>query len=60
MVLRWFNLQYRATNFLGYFEGIAENLRLMPVYYPGWIMRLYHDVENEDPVMKVGFKYIFC
>ena len=35
----------------GYFEGIAENLRLLQKYYPGWTMRLYHSFEEKDSVM---------
>ncbi len=34
----------------GYFEGIIENLKLMPIHYPGWIMRLYFDLDKSDPV----------
>ncbi len=36
----------------GYFQGIVGNLELMPTFYPGWIMRLYFDLEEEDPVKK--------
>jgi hypothetical protein len=36
-----------------YFAGIADNLRLMSVYYPGWVMRLYFDLDKKDPVMKM-------
>jgi hypothetical protein len=36
----------------GYFEGIIGNLELMPKYYPGWIMRLYYDLDKTDPVLK--------
>jgi len=35
----------------GYFEGIGENLKLMPMHYPGWIMRLYFDLDRKDPVL---------
>ena len=38
---------------IGYFEGIAANLELMPIYYPGWIMRVYYDLEDEDPITQV-------
>ena len=38
---------------LGYFEGIVGNLELMPIYYPGWVMRVYYDLENEDPILHV-------
>ena len=36
----------------GYFEGIVGNLELIPKYYPGWIMRLYYDLDKNDPVLK--------
>lgn len=36
----------------GFFQGIKENLRLLSVYYPNWVMRLYYDVDMEDPLMK--------
>jgi hypothetical protein len=36
----------------GYFEGIAENLNLLPSHYPGWIMRLYFDLDKNDPVLQ--------
>ena len=38
---------------IGYFEGIVGNLELMPIYYPGWIMRVYYDLEDEDPITNV-------
>jgi hypothetical protein len=37
----------------GYFEGIKENLKMMPVLYPGWVMRLYFDLDQNDPVLKM-------
>ena len=36
----------------GYFEGIKGNLDLMPKYYPGWIMRVYFDLDPKHPVLK--------
>ena len=36
----------------GYFEGIIGNLELMPKYYPGWVMRLYYDLDAKDPVFQ--------
>ena len=42
---------------LGYFEGIVGNLQLMPIYYPGWVIRLYHDIRSDDPAMKVYFSF---
>ena len=32
----------------GYVEGIAGNLDLMEKFYPGWVMRLYFDVDGEQ------------
>ncbi len=29
------------------------NLELMPKFYPGWTMRLYFDLDPDDPVKKV-------
>lgn len=34
----------------GYFDGLEGNLKLMPKYYPGWIMRVYFDLDDADPV----------
>ena len=39
----------------GYFDGIVGNLMLVPIYYPGWVMRLYYDLEDRDPITKVRF-----
>ena len=38
---------------IGYFEGIVGNLELMPIYYPGWVMRLYYDLDDNDPITEV-------
>jgi len=35
-----------------YFLGIYENLKLMPKLYPGWIMRVYVDLDEKDPIME--------
>ena len=35
----------------GYLAGIKGNLDLMEEFYPGWIMRLYFDLEPENPLM---------
>jgi len=32
-----------------YFAGIVENLALLPQLYPGWVMRLYYDLDPGDP-----------
>ena len=37
----------------GYFEGIVGNLDLMSTYYPGWVMRVYYDLEANDPITQV-------
>ena len=42
----------------GYFDGIVGNLMLVPIYYPGWVMRLYYDLEDRDPITKVRFERI--
>jgi hypothetical protein len=36
----------------GYFTGIAENLKLLPVFFPGWVMRLYFDLDKNDPIFE--------
>ena len=36
----------------GYFQGIQANLDLMLKYYPGWQMRLYFDLGENDPNME--------
>ena len=27
----------------------------MPTYYPGWIMRLYYDLDDNDPITQVEY-----
>ena len=44
---------FASLSIIGYFEGIAANLELMPTYYPGWIMRVYYDLEDDDPITQV-------
>jgi hypothetical protein len=35
-----------------HFEGIEDNLELMKVHYPpGWLMRVYYDLDDNDPVL---------
>ena len=29
----------------------------MPIHYPGWVIRLYHDIRSDDPVMQVYFVF---
>ena len=38
---------------LGYFDGIIGNLELLHVYYPGWVIRLYYDLDSDDFLTKV-------
>ena len=35
-----------------FFKGIVGNLKLIPKFYPGWIMRLYYDLDGNNPVLK--------
>jgi len=34
-----------------YFTGIEENLSSLPVFYPGWVMRLYYDLQPGDQLL---------
>jgi len=34
-----------------YFEGIQNNLNLLPKFYPGWTIRLYYDLDQDDPIL---------
>ena len=34
-----------------YFEGIRDNLNLVPEFYPGWTIRVYYDLHDDDPLM---------
>ena len=36
-----------------YFEGIEENLKLIKKFYPGWIMRLYYQVDTEESLKEI-------
>ena len=42
-----------------YREGIEENLLDLPIYFPGWIMRLYHDLALDDP-MYIQLCTLYC
>ena len=35
-----------------FLPGLEINLELLPQHYPGWILRLYHDIEERDPLME--------
>lgn len=36
-----------------YFQGIADNLDLLPHHYPSWIIRVYYDLEPDDPELRL-------
>ena len=38
--------------FTSIIQGIADNLDLVPRHYPGWIIRVYYDLEPEDPELR--------
>ena len=31
---------------------------LVPIYYPGWVMRLYYDLEDGDTITKVRLTHM--
>jgi len=41
-----------------YFEGVKENLELVSQLYPGWFVRLYHDLHKDDPLMATLCNYV--
>ena len=41
-----------------YFRGVKENLDLVATFYPGWTVRLYHDLDPEDPLMDTLCSYL--
>ena len=41
-----------------YFEGVRENLDLVSQLYPGWVVRLYHDLQEDDPLMATLCSYV--
>ena len=36
-----------------YFQGIDTIAKTMSEFYPGWVMRLYHHIDVNDPLMKI-------
>ena len=44
-----------------YFDGIAKNLKGIQKFYPGWIMRLYYQIDqnsrNMESLCKLGKRY---
>ena len=51
--IRYSLLVIKYLIYTGYFEGIAGNLELMSTYYPGWVMRVYYDLDDNDPITQV-------
>ena len=45
-------MRYFFSKLRGYLEGLEENLKLIPKYFPGWIARLYTDYETEDQIFE--------
>ena len=45
------NIYYPSKKQNRYWSGIKGNLDLMPLLYPGWIMRLYIDLDTNDPTL---------
>lgn len=35
----------------GYFEGIRTNLELMATHYPGWVMRVYYNLDGRPEML---------
>eukprot|EP00091_Calanus_sinicus_P017080 TRINITY_DN36867_c0_g1_i1.p1 TRINITY_DN36867_c0_g1~~TRINITY_DN36867_c0_g1_i1.p1 ORF type:complete len:141 (+),score=20.11 TRINITY_DN36867_c0_g1_i1:32-424(+) len=36
-----------------FFNGFQTNIDLLPKYYPGWVVRIYHDIEESDPLTEM-------
>ena len=47
----YFNVKTFRSLKQGYFQGIRDNLEQLSVFYPGWTMRLYFDLDERDPIM---------
>ena len=48
------NLSTSHSQVKGYFDGIEGNLDILQTYYPGWVMRLYHEFKkNTEPYQKL-------
>ena len=45
-------IPYSSHRRQGFFVGIVNNLKLLPKFYPGWIIRLYTDLDRNDPKLK--------
>ena len=42
----YYKYMYIEIDNINYIEDIQENLNLMSKYYPGWIMRVYIDIDD--------------
>ena len=47
------------TRLLQFIQGVAENAALLPIFYPNWTMRVYHNFDRES-VRANGFCDIRC
>lgn len=45
------NPNSKLGKFRKYFQGIKDNLELVPKFYPGWNIRLYYDLDDDDPLL---------
>ena len=36
-----------------FFDGLKTNLNLLPKFYPNWMIRIYHDIHEEDPLSEM-------
>ena len=53
-IFRWnVNNELLYKKFTFFIQGIADNLDLMPHHYPGWIIRVYYDLEPDDPELRL-------
>ena len=46
------NTDFINRGFHDYVKGIKDNLELMKKYYPGFVMRLYLEIDENHPVEK--------
>ena len=47
----------KSFEYPGYFGGIEDNLLLQPNFYPSWKIRLYHEIQQDDPLMEILQRY---
>ena len=50
-----FSSKYKYTispiSWIVFISGIKDNLALVPKFYPGWNIRLYYDLGDDDPLL---------